>query len=233
MIRMNEIVSLTRRVERAERRSRWSMAIAGIAAGVIALGAMRPASDVLRARGLVIVDAHGQPRIVLGAPVDASLADPKLAGATGVVVLDSAGRLGVAVGTNNPLVFASGKVGTRIGSSAGLTIYDPRNGGERGGIGAFVDGRANVCLDYGEKAKEAVCMSVAPKDQYAAMLVNGNPSVETYDQAAMFVGADGSGVIKIFGGGANRSGVMLLGGKGARHVVAYDSAQKEIGDPTP
>lgn len=225
---MNDITSLVRRVERAERRARWSMAVAGIAGCAIALGAMRPANDVLRARGMVIVDAHGQPRIVLGAPIIESVPDPKLAGASGMVVLDSAGRLGAAVGINNPLVSTDGKAGKRIGSSAGLTIYDPRTGGERGGMAAFADGRANTCLDYEGKQKEAVCMSVAPNNEYAAMLLNANPSMEGYDQAAMVVKADGSGVIKILGGGANRSGVMLVGGKGPRPIMVYDSAEKEI-----
>lgn len=230
---MNDITSLVRRVERAERRARWSMAVAGLAACAIVIGAMRPASDVLRARGLVIVDAHGKPRIVLGAPITGSVPDAKLAGATGMVVLDSGGRLGVAVGSNNPLVFANGQLGKRLGTGTGLTIYDPRNGGERGGMVAFADGHANLCLDYEAKGKEAVCMTVAPNDQYAATLVNGNPSVEAYDQAAMFVGADGSGVIKIFGGGANQSGVMLVGGKGPRPIKLYDSTQAEIVEAKP
>ena len=126
----------------------------------------------------------------------AATKDAKLAEAIGIAVLDSLGRMNVALGTQNPLVLEDGSTGTRIAASAGLTIYDPRDGKERGGMGAFEDGRANMCLDYGERQKEAVCLSVAPADQYAAVLLNGTPGEPQFDRVVMYVGADGSGSIK-------------------------------------
>ena len=148
-------------------------------------------------------------------------------------MLDSAGRLHVALGADNPLVLASGQTGTRIASSAGLTIYDPRNGQERGGMGAFVDGRANVCLDYATKSKEAACLAVAPNDQYAAVILNGTPSEPQFDRVTMYVGADGAGSIKAFGGGANNGGVMIRAGKGPPSVTMYDTTGKALGTLTP
>jgi len=223
-----QLDALQRRLATMERRMRLLGTTALVFGALAITGAVLPQEQVLRARGLVITDANGRERIVIGAPVSNASAHPQLVGASGLVVLDSAGLLQVAAGTNPPLVFRSGKLGKRIASSAGITIYDPRNGGERGGMGAFADGRANVCLDYGTKDKEAACMSVAPEDRYAAVILNGTPNEPQYDRVTMYVGADGGGSIKAFGGGANTGGVMIHAGKGPATVTYYDTAGKAI-----
>jgi hypothetical protein len=226
---MNELDSLRLELRVLKRRVAWSYATCLLLV-VIVVAAMRPQQEVVRARGLIITDRAGRDRVVIGAPMDNVSTDKKLAEAIGLIVLDSLGKMNVAVGANNPLVFADGRTGKRIASAAGLTIYDPRNGGERGGIGAFADGRANVCLDYGSKAKEAACMAVAPSDQYAAVILNGTPNEPQFDRVTMYVGADGGGSIKAFGGGNNNSGVMIRAGKGTPSVTVYDSLGKAITD---
>jgi hypothetical protein len=220
---MSEVENLESRLRTAERRIQGLGAVVIVLAGILLMGAIRPNPDVIRTRGLVITDESGRERIVLGAPMGEVSKDPKLSLTSGLAVLDSVGNLHVAVGTNNPLVVTPGVTGTRIAEAAGLTIYDPRDGRERGGIGAFTDGRANVCLDYGSKPKEAVCMAVAPADQYAAVLINGTPNEEVFDRVVMFAGADGSGSIKVFGGRENRGGVMLRAGTGSPSITMYDS----------
>ncbi|MEO7771226.1 MAG: hypothetical protein ABIX19_09380 [Gemmatimonadaceae bacterium] len=184
--------------------------------------------DVLRVRGLVVVDSLGHERVVIGSPLARVSSNPRMQGAEGIVVLDSAGRLQTAIGYNTPLIFRTGAPGRRVGAATGLTFYDPRTGGERGGIGAMGDGRATACLDYGTKDKEAVCLAVAPDDQYGAVIVNGTPTEEAFDRIVMFAAADGSGSIKVFGGKQNRSGVMLRAGKGPASVTLYDSTGKAI-----
>lgn len=109
-------------------------------------------------------------------------------------------------------------------------MHDPRNGKERGGMGAFADGRATVCLDYSAGAKEAACMSVAPGDEYAAVILNGLPGEPQFDRVTMFVGRNGAGSIKAFGGGANNGGVMIRSGSGQPQLLAIDSTGKLIGD---
>jgi hypothetical protein len=228
---MSELEDLQGRLRTAERRIQGLGAAVVALAGLLLMGAIVPGPDVVRARGLVITDETGRERIVLGAPMGEVSQDPKLSLTTGLAVLDSVGNLHVAVGANNPLVVAPGVMGARIAEAAGLTIYDPRDGRERGGIGAFADGRANVCLDYGSKPKEAVCMAVAPGDQYAAVLINGTPNEEVFDRVAMFAGADGSGSIKVFGGRENRGGVMLRAGSGAPSITMFDSTGTPVVDP--
>lgn len=189
--------------------------------------AARPRAEVLRVRGLVIIDAHGRERIVLGAPMEQTSTNPKLAGASGVAVLDSLGRLAIGAGENVPAV-VNGRVVVRVGRANGFNIYDPRTGNERGGMGAFLSGRANICLDY-SAAKEAVCSSVADDDSYSAVLLNGTPNEPQYDRVGMFVGADGQGSVKAFGGGSEHTGgIVLSAGKGPSRATVYDSAGKVI-----
>lgn len=221
------------RLERAERRVRvltigFALLLAGL--GLAAADATGAPSEVLTARGLVIVDDAGRARVVIGAPGAAAIDDPRLASTTGMIVLDSLDRLGIAVGIDPPLITPDGSVAERIASSHGLTFYDPRDGRERGGIGAFADGRAVACLDYAGGQKEAACMVVAPDDQYSAVLLNGTPAERDYDRVGMFLGADGVGVLKAFGGGARRDGVLIKGGGGMPEVLVFDSTQTQVDD---
>ncbi|MCU0633599.1 MAG: hypothetical protein MUE41_01895 [Gemmatimonadaceae bacterium] len=227
---MDSTERLSQRLAVLERRVRLVGALSLVLGATLLFGAFRQPSDVVRARGLVITDAAGRERIVLGAPMANASRDAKLAEAVGLAVLDSLGRMHVAVGANNPLVLPGGETGARVGMSAGLTIYDPRNGGERGGMAAFADGRTNACLDYGGASKEAICMIVAPDDQYSAIMLNGTPKERDFDRIGMFLGADGQGVIKVYGGGANRGGVELRAGQGPVSIPVYDSTQTAIAD---
>jgi hypothetical protein len=227
---MSELEALNRRLARAERNVRRLSAVLLVGGATLLLGALRPQDDVVRTQGLVIVDADGRERIVLGAPMQRASADPKLEGAVGMAVLDSAGWLNVAVGTNTPLILDDGAIGTRIATQAGLTFYDPRSGRERGGMGAFTDGRATACLDYGTAVKEAACLFVAPGDQYAAVLVNATPSEEAFDRVTMVVSADGTGVLKAEGGGSEASGVLIKAGNGPASITTYDSTWTAVRD---
>jgi len=227
---MSEVQQLQRQVAELRRTVRLVTTLAVLVTGGFVVSAFAPQDSVIRARGLIITDEAGRDRVVLGAPMAAATKDTKLAEAIGIAVLDSLGRMSVALGTQNPLVLEDGSTGTRIAASAGLTIYDPRDGKERGGMGAFEDGRANMCLDYGERQKEAVCLSVAPADQYAAVLLNGTPGEPQSDRVVMYVGADGSGSIKVFGGGENNGGVMMRAGNGAPKILVFDTTGTPIGD---
>jgi hypothetical protein len=226
---MTDVQHLERRVVVMERRVR-ALTLACAALGTIALlGMRRPTPDVLRAQGLVITDAAGRERVVVGAPFSSASSNTLLSGsATGVAVLDTAGRLNVTVGSDNPLVLSGGRVGRRITSKAGVNFYDPRNGEERGGMGATADGRANICIDYDAGDKEAACLTVAPNDQYAAVILNGTPREPQFDRVVMYVGADGAGVIKAFGGGTNKGGVMLRAGRGPASIMVYDTTGNAI-----
>lgn len=227
-----KIDALHRRVTVLER---WVRLCAGTVVVLLAgvLVAARPSTDdIIRTRGLVVVDAQGRERIVIGAPLDSVSTNTALAGVAGTVIFDTTGRVAVAVGQNNPAI-AGGRVVRRIGASNGLNIYDPRSGDERGGIGAFASGRANMCLDY-SAGKEAVCATVADDDSYSTMQLYGTPNEPQFDRVGMFLGADGIGILKAWGGGtAHTGGIQLSAGKGPPRATVYDSAGKVVRELAP
>jgi hypothetical protein len=227
---MNPIQRLERDVAALRTTVRRLTATIVVGACAVLVAAVAPQDPILRARGLVITDAAGRDRVVLGAPMALVTDDARLAQTIGVVVLDSLGRMNVALGAQTPLILADGRTGTRIAGRAGLTIYDPRDGKERGGMGAFEDGRVNLCLDYDQAQKEAVCLAVAPADQYAAVILNGTPTEPQYDRVVMYVGADGSGTVKVFGGHENKGGVVLHAGAGQPKVVVFDTSGVPVRD---
>jgi hypothetical protein len=135
-------------LERSLRRqSRFSIALL-IAALVFAGGAWTTGrGKTLRVRELVVEDSLGRPRIVLGAPL--TLAGRRGdEGGVGVAVLSPEGKLRAVLGAPAPAPQVDGKVvardgGNAGGGAAGLTIFDT-SGNERGGMGAYPDGRANA-----------------------------------------------------------------------------------------
>ncbi len=46
----------------------------------------------------------------------------------------------------------------------------------------------------------------------------------------MYVGADGQGSIKAFGGGGNHGGVLIRAGNGPASITVYDTTGTAIGD---
>jgi hypothetical protein len=148
-----QVQSLARDV----RRLRAGVALLTVILGILALSGFQRGAErqVLRARGLVIVDEQGRERILIGAPVPASrqrvrtdTARARRAWAArfprqymewyrgyrhdmhGVLVLNEAGFDVVAVGDSLP----DPNIGRRIASHAGL-IFNTAEGEERGGIG--------------------------------------------------------------------------------------------------
>lgn len=220
---------LAARIATLERRLRLTMMSAILLASA-AIIAWRQPVQTLRVSGLVVVDAQNRERIVIGAPFDLASSNALLKGSAGIAVLDSLGRLATALGQSTPLVVSNGQRAPRIGHSNGLAIYDPRDGSERGGFGAFQSGRVNMCLDYAA-GKEAACATVGDRDDYAAIQLNGTPNEPQRDRVGMFVGSDGSAELKAFGGGRTHTGGITIGaGEGPPSVKVYSPALKVLRD---
>src|SRR5205807_7390696 len=99
-------------------------------------------TDVLRVRGLIIVDEKGRERILLGAPVPKTTGRKRQDDATGMLVLGEDGADRVAVGyTPDPQIL--GKVVKRISPSAGINFMD-KNGMNRAGSGGWGIGAENL-----------------------------------------------------------------------------------------
>jgi hypothetical protein len=180
-------IPLQDRVNHLERRLR----ILGIATSVMAIGltltawfAVRPGSvraddsdKILRVRGLIIEDASGRARILLGAPVP-KVGDRKRADdASGMIVLDANGADRVTIGSPIPGPQVGGKVYSRIAAAAGIQIDDP-DGNERGGFGYLANDRVVLGLDY--PGREGLMLAVM--DGGAGITLNA--STGTSDESA-------------------------------------------------
>ena len=155
-----------------------------MAAGAIA--AFRPSTQearVIRARGIVIEDARGRDRILIGAPVPQSKArvrtdlarveqswakrypNPKQYmeyykgyrhSVHGMIVLDENGQDRLALGDSVP----DPNIGKRIGPATGITVNDAQ-GFERSGYGMLtVQGKDRVVLGLDDNQGEGIALAL-------------------------------------------------------------------------
>src|SRR5262245_23536477 len=156
----NELRGRLDHLERRLRRTR--AALGGLLVLALGAGAARQAGEakaaqVLRVRGLVVEDAQGRPRLLLGAPVPKVDARRRKDDMTGMRLLAEDGADRVAIGAPTPAPQIGGKVGERIADATGIEVMDLQ-GNERGGFGFLDDGRVVLGLDY--PGREAVSLFV-------------------------------------------------------------------------
>lgn len=128
--------------------------------------AVRAQDSILRGKGLIIEDATGRPRVLLGAPFP-SVSQRSRQDATthAMVFLDEDGHDRLTLGESpNPQV--SGKVLRRIARHVGVVIHDAV-GDERGAYGYLTNGRVVVTLD--RPGHEAWAAIVNDKTGFAGM----------------------------------------------------------------
>ena len=102
--------------------------------------------SILRGKGLIIEDAKGRPRVLLGAPFPSVPGRSRKDATTDAMVfLDGEGHDRLTLGESpNPQV--SGKILHRIAGHFGVVIHDDV-GDERGAYGYLSNGRVVVTLD--------------------------------------------------------------------------------------
>jgi hypothetical protein len=201
-------MSIEERLRRIEARNRHlTILCAGLALLSTGLGATfalantsRPEASILHAKGLIIEDAAGRPRVIVGAPFPVvpgrKRQDP---GATSMMFLDEEGHDRLTIGeTLTPQI--KGVVPAnfhRIGSGYGVTIHDTQ-GNERGGMGWSSNGRGSIAFDYPER--DAIGMYVDDKDRSATFVVE-NPDEAVGDKSLIEVTAKGKGGhVRLFDG---------------------------------
>lgn len=172
-------------LERQVRQQRRFFGVVATFGSVALLCAFGPTPrDVIRTRGIVIVDDHGRERILIGAPIPAAenrirtnMARAERTWASrfpdakqymrwyagyrhsmhGMLVLDEQGQDRMAIGDSTP----DPNIGKRIGASTGIVVNDAQ-GFERTGYGMLtVAGKDRVVLGLdGKDGEEAVVLSV-------------------------------------------------------------------------
>jgi hypothetical protein len=177
-----------------------------------AAGSAQPDNaSIIRARGIIIEDAAGRPRILLGAPAPTVSGRDRQDALTGLVYIDESGADRVTLGAAPDPMTARGVVRRRTGS-AGILIHD-REGIERGGYGVLDDGMALLTLDWPKSGEGVALMS---NNQFSGMSLYNYTDPPTYPQAAML------GVTREGGGGF----LTLNNADGAQRITIMAEGQK-------
>ena len=145
---------------------------------------------VLRAQGLIIEDAHGRARILLGAPFPRVVERMRQDGSTtSMVFLDEKGHDRLTLG-EEPEPQIAGKVSPsmhRIAQGFGVVIHDG-DGNERGTYGWLSNGRALITLD--RPGLDAWAAVVDDRTGFAGMRVEYPPDIAR-DSNAIEIGTMG------------------------------------------
>ncbi len=154
---------------------------------------------ILRAQGLVITDAQGHDRILIGAPVPGSNDRTRKDDASdSIIFLGKTGADRLALG-QLPSLHIDGKTYKRRGNddNYGMTLYDTK-GSERGGMSFMGTGRVGIALDRAAPPYEGIGLIVDDKSDFAGMYINyADPKAQ---DSAMEFGTDESSVhIKLNG----------------------------------
>ncbi len=212
------------RLERTVQRMK-TIAVLGIVAGcTIAVASARtganPASpEVLRVRGLVIEDAQGRARILLGAPIPTVPERQRTDTTTGLLIIDPSGLDRVSVGSPAIGPAIKGRVVPRTSPASGL-VFNDATGQERGGLGVLDNGAAVLGLD--RLTGEGVMLVVKGDGSLAGMIIN-----EENNRNRVFLGSDHTtsetGLVLKDDSGQPRVGLQI--DKNAPRLNLFDKGQ--------
>jgi hypothetical protein len=214
------------RLERQVRVLKVSIVVLlGLLVAGAAMQAPKDAQDVIRTKGLVIVDAKGKDRILLGAPASSD-ARTRQDDATGLVVLGEDGSDRVVVGfAPGPQV--GGQVAQRIADAVGIQIND-KDGNERAGFGVLNNGRVVLGLDYG--GREAVSLFVLPDEGYAGLLVSGDRDKSHERGGIVIDNKKGDIILKLANENSSESLLLIAPGDGNAKLINRDPASGKTVD---
>jgi hypothetical protein len=200
---MQTNIEMSERLQRLEHRLRRTQFAAGaaVAAAIAVAGAKQlwataavVPTTVLRARGLIIEDVNGRPRLLLGAPTPRVAQRTRTEEVNGIVLLGENGsdRVVIAYPGIEPQVLGKVEKRSIAVPSAGLLINDA-DGNERAGFGVSDDGkRVSLGLDYADR--DAMGLLVSPAFSGLAVFARDG---ERNDQVTAGVGRDGTATLKV------------------------------------
>jgi hypothetical protein len=208
-------VVMEQRVARLERRARWwelaCVAQLGFVVVIWFLTAhqgsqvlAQSSPKTLRVSGLIVEDAQGRPRILLGAPFPAVKERTRQdARTTSILFLDETGHDRLTLGEElEPQIGGKVPVGVhRIASGVGVVIHDG-TGDERGAYGWLSNGRALITLD--RPGTEAFAAMVNDKTGETKVSLGFPPEVAR-DSSAIEIGTKASSTFLRFNSKSGKS----------------------------
>lgn len=129
--------------------------------------ASSPNEKILHVRGIVIEDAMGHPRMLIGAPVS-NQGRKRQDDVTGLILLGSDGTDRLTIGTAD-YDQKNGTLQHRIANGVGVLLNDT-HGNERGGFGILDNGRVTLGLDRAN-GEEGAFLTVEDEDDFAGLLI--------------------------------------------------------------
>ncbi len=185
----SSILYLDNRIARLERDLRFSrllvlgVSIIAFLAILVALYALQHQlgenSRIVRARGLVLVDAQNRPRILAGTPIPPVPERKRKDGDGGLIILGADGTDRLQLGFN-PGPQCNGVVSPRIAAEVGM-IFNDADGSERGGLGVMQNQRAVLGLDYPD-CRESVELYVLPDKNRSGLSISADGPGEDVDR---------------------------------------------------
>lgn len=127
--------------------------------------------DILRVQGLIVEDAEGNPRILIGSPFPEVKERKREDKTSGILLLDEKGIDRVAIASPVPDPQIKGNVVKRMSPATGIQLND-LNGNERSGYGVLGSGSVVLGMDY--ESGEGVALFISKEMGYSGVLINGD-----------------------------------------------------------
>ncbi len=230
---MKDSVDVWRRLERLERKLKAQrfLLILGIATSALAFSgwahasAQGPADRILIARGLIIEDEAGRPRIVIGAPVNKVPGRKRADDLFGLAYLDPSGHDRITFGQLPDPATPDGVL-PRRSSGEGILINDS-DGIERGGYSVLNDDTALLTLDW-PKSGEAIALSAGQKSAGLGMFYRGDLGQYRDAMGAFIVPEADRAFAKMSDADGRERLILDLRGSGEPTLRSFDQKGAEI-----
>lgn len=126
--------------------------------------------NILRAQGLIVEDAEGNPRILIGSPFPEVKERKRKDRTTGILLLDEKGIDRMAIASPAPDPQIKGTVIQRMSPATGIQLND-LNGNERSGYGIMDSGSVVLGMDY--ESGEGLALFISKELGYTGIMING------------------------------------------------------------
>jgi hypothetical protein len=127
--------------------------------------------NILRVQGLIVEDAEGNPRILIGSPFPEVKERKREDRTSGILLLDEKGVDRVAIASPAPDPQIKGTVIKRMSPATGIQLND-LNGNERSGYGIMDSGSVVLGMDY--ESGEGLALFISKEMGYTGVLINGD-----------------------------------------------------------
>ena len=195
------------------------------ASAIAVATAHTPSYDVIRAKGLVVEDSQGNPRIIIGASLKNVHGRARTDDIEGIVYLDQDGTERITFGKLPDPMTPSGIQPRRVGG-AGILIHD-KEGIERGGYSVLDDASALLTLDW-PKTGEGVALSSRPAFSGIGLFYRSDVGLYR-DSIGMFTTAkDDRAFLKITDTAGKERAMLISEGTSQPRFRQFDSDGKEI-----